>query len=35
VRVVLCQAWSESQWTVLMGYPRISTYVRRYQAHRR
>jgi len=30
---VLRQAWSESQWTVLMGYLTISTNVRRYQTH--
>jgi len=33
--VVLRQAWSESQWTVLMGYLTISTDVRRYQTHHR
>ena len=33
--VVLSQAWSESQWTVLMGYLTISTNVRRYQTHHR
>jgi len=31
VRVVFRQAWSKSQWTVLMGYLTISTKVRRYQ----
>jgi len=35
VRVVLRQASSKSQWTVLMGYPTISTNVRRYQTHHR
>ena len=35
VRVVLRQAWSKSQWTVLMGYLTISTNVRRYQTHHR
>ena len=35
VRVVLCQAWSKSQWTVLMGYLTISTNVRCYQTHHR
>jgi len=30
---VLHQAWSESQWTVLMRYLTISTNVRRYQMH--
>jgi len=33
--VVLRQAWSESQWTVLMRYLTISTNVRRYQTHYR
>ena len=33
--VVLRQAWSESQWTVLVGYLTISTNVRRYQTHHR
>jgi len=33
--VVLRQAWSKSQWTVLMGYLTISTNVRRYQIHHR
>jgi len=33
--VVLRQAWSKSQWTVLMGYLTISTNVRRYQTHHR
>ena len=33
--VVLRQAWSKSQWTVLMGYLTISTSVRRYQTHHR
>ena len=28
--VVLCQAWIESQWTVLMRYLTISKNVRRY-----
>jgi len=32
---VLRQAWSESQWTVLMRYLNISTNVRRYQTHHR
>jgi len=27
------QAWSKSQWTVLMGYLTISTNVRRYHTH--
>jgi len=31
--VVFRQAWSGSQWTVLMGYLTISTNVRRYQTH--
>ena len=31
--VVLRQAWSKSQWTVLMGYLTISTNVRRYETH--
>jgi len=31
--VVLRQARSESQWTVLMRYLTISTNVRRYQTH--
>ena len=31
--VVLRQAWSKSQWTVLMGYLTTSTNVRRYQTH--
>jgi len=31
----LRQAWSESQWTVLMGYRTISTNVRRYHTHHR
>ena len=31
--VVLHQVWSESQWTVLMGYLIISATVRRYQTH--
>jgi len=35
VRVVLRQAWSKSQLTVLMGYLTISTNVRRYQTHHR
>ena len=33
--VVLCQAESKSQWTVLMGYRTTSTNVRRYQTHHR
>jgi len=33
--VVLRQAWSESQWTVLTGHLTISTNVRRYQTHHR
>jgi len=33
--VVLRQAWSKSQWTVLMGYLTISTKCRRYQTHHR
>jgi len=33
--VVLRQAWSKSQWTVLMGYLTVSTNVRRYQTHHR
>jgi len=33
--VVLRQAWSKSQWTVLMGYLTISANVRRYQTHHR
>jgi len=33
VGVVLNQAWSKSQWTVLMGYLTISTNVRRYHIH--
>jgi len=33
--VVLRQAWSESQWTVLMGYLTISTNIRWYQTHHR
>jgi len=33
--VVLRQAWSKSQWTVLMGYLTTSTNVRRYQTHHR
>jgi len=33
--VVLHQAWSKSQWTVLMGYLTISTNVRCYQTHHR
>jgi len=33
--VLLRQAWSKSQWTVLMGYLTISTNVRRYQTHHR
>ena len=33
VGVVLRQAWSKSQWTVLMGYFTISTNVRRHQTH--
>jgi len=33
--VVFRQAWTESQWTVLMGYHTISTNVRCYQAHHR
>ena len=33
--VVLRQAWSKSQWTVLMGYLTISTNVRCYQTHHR
>jgi len=33
--VVLRQAWSESQWSVLMRYLTISTNVRRYQTHHR
>jgi len=35
VRVVLRQAWSKSQWTVLMGHLTISTNVRHYQTHHR
>jgi len=35
VRVVLRQAWSKSQWTVLVGYLTISTNIRRYQTHHR
>jgi len=35
VRVVLRQAWSKSQWTVLMGYLTISINVRRYQTRHR
>ena len=35
VGVVLHQAWSKSQCTVLMGYLTISTNVRRYQTHHR
>jgi len=31
--VVVRQAWSKSQWTVLMGYLTTSTNVRRYQTH--
>jgi len=31
--VALRQAWSKSQWTILMGYLTISTNVRRYQTH--
>ena len=33
--VVLRQAWSKSQWTVLMGYLTISTNARRYQTGHR
>jgi len=33
--VVLHQAWSKSQWTVLMGYVTTSANVRRYQTHHR
>jgi len=33
--VVLRQAWSKSQWTVLMGYLTISTNLRCYQTHHR
>jgi len=33
--VVLRQAWSESQRTVLMRYLTISTNIRRYQTHHR
>jgi len=33
--VVFGQAWSESLWTVLMGYLTISRNVRRYQTHHR
>jgi len=35
--LVLCQAWSKSPWTILMGYLylTISTNVRRYQTHHR
>jgi len=33
--VVLRQAWSKRQWTVLMGYLTTSTNVRRYQTHHR
>jgi len=33
--VVLRQAWSKSQWTVLMGYCTISTNFSRYQTHHR
>jgi len=33
--VVLRQAWSKSQWTVLMGYLTTSTNVRRYETHHR
>jgi len=35
MRVALCQAWSESQWAVLMRYLTMSTNVRRYQTHHR
>jgi len=35
VRVVLRQAWSKSQWIVLMGYLTIATNVRCYQTHHR
>ena len=35
VRVVLRQAWSKSQRTILMGYLTISRNVRRYQTHQR
>ena len=33
--VVLHQAWTESQWTVLIGYLTMSTNVRRCQTHHR
>jgi len=33
--IVLCRAWSKSQWTVLMGYLTISTNARRYQTGHR
>jgi len=33
--VVLRQAWSESQWTILMGYLSISINVRLYQTYHR
>jgi len=33
--VVLRQAWSESQWRVLMRYLTISTNVIRYRTHHR
>jgi len=35
MRVVLHQAWSKSQWAVLMGYLTILTNVRCYQTHHR
>jgi len=35
VGVVLRQAWSKRQWTVLVGYFTISTNVRRYKTHHR
>ena len=35
VTVVLRQAWSKSQWTMLMGYLTTSTNVRRYQTRHR
>jgi len=35
MEVVLHQAWSKSQWTVLMGYLTISRNVRHYQTHHR
>jgi len=32
---VVLQTWTESQWTVLMGYFTVSTNVRCYQTHHR